>query len=519
MPPSFHAATGTRVEPAVRETPAPRAAGRAGLAAPALVALLVAIRVLVLPSLGLFNDEAYYWEWSRRLAAGYLDHPPLVAWLLAASTRLLGDTLLAVHLPAFVLSLLTSAVLFRLVLDLFPGRAPLAWTSVAALNATPLFGLGAVFTTPDAPLLLAWAATLLLAWRAVHGSPRLWYLAGVTTGVGLLSKYGFVLLPPSVLLFLLGTRHRRWLARKEPWIAVAIAAAVFLPVLLWNADHGWASFRFQSVDRFSGAFRPWRTVPRFLAAQQSLTPPLWLACLAGLLRSVRRARAGSDAHALLAAGGAVTLGFFAVASLFTYVNPNWLGPAFLTLLVSGADLLLGWRSPVLRAAPIALAAGVTLLFHVQAATYVVPLPPTLDLATDLTGWPEVGARLRAIAREMPRPEHVFVYTPRLQLSALAAFHAGPGLEVTRIGGRADAYDEWRRADGWRGEDAIYVCDGQRCGAPEEPFRSCAPAGALDVVRRGRALRTFRFWSCLDYGGAPPSPAGPVPPAAAAAAER
>ncbi|WP_242393649.1 glycosyltransferase family 39 protein [Anaeromyxobacter oryzisoli] len=502
----------------LREIATPGAGAR-GLVAPAVIGIVVVARLLLLPWLGLFNDEAYYWEWSRRLAPAYFDHPPLVAFALAASTRLLGDTALAVHLPAFLLSLLTSAVLFRLVLDLFPGRAELAWTSVAALNAAPLFGLGAVFTTPDAPLLSLWVATLALVWRAVHGRPRLWYLAGVAAGLGMLSKYTFALLPPAILLFLLQPRHRPWLARREPWIALAIMLALFAPVVAWNAAHGWTSFAFQSVDRFGGAFRPWRTVPRFLVAQQSVTPLLWIVCLGGLVRSARLGRAGSDAHALLAAASAVMLAFFAAASLFTYVNPNWFTPAFLTLVVAGADLLLRWRSPALRAAPLVLAAAVTLLMDVQALTPVVPIPPRTDLATDLHGWRAVGERLRALARTMPRPGRVFVYSHRLQLSALAAFHAGPGLEVTRLGGRRDdAYDDWARPR--RGEDAIYFCDDQRYAPPREPFARCEPAGALPVTRGGRTVRTFHFWRCLGFEerrGAAASPRAPPPDAAATAA--
>jgi 4-amino-4-deoxy-L-arabinose transferase-like glycosyltransferase len=466
----------------------------------ATVAALVCARLLSLPSLGLFNDEAYYWEWSRRLATGYLDHPPGVAFVLAASTRLLGDTPFAVHLPAFALSLLTSVVLFRLVLALFPGRRELAWTSVAALNAAPLFGLGAVFTTPDAPMLLLWAVTLLLVWHAIEGHPRLWLLAGVTAGFGLLSKYGFVLLPASVLVFLaVSPRHRPWLARKEPYLAAAIMLALFAPVVLWNADHGWSSFRLQSVDRFGGAFRPWRTLPRFLAAQQSLTPALWLVSIAGLVRSVRLARRGSDAHAFLAAMGGVTIAFFGVAALFTYVNPNWFGPAFLTLLVAGADLVLRWRSPVLRAAPTAVAAAVTLLFLVQAHTLVVPIPPKVDFATDLNGWPDVGERLRALTASMPRPERTFVFSRRFQLSALAAFYGGSDLDVTRLGGRPDAYDAWTPPGARRGSDAIYFTDDQRYAPPEHAlFRRCEPAGTLDVVRSERTVRTFHFWRCFGY---------------------
>jgi 4-amino-4-deoxy-L-arabinose transferase-like glycosyltransferase len=467
--------------------------------APALVLLVMAVRVAVLPRLGLFNDEAYYWEWSRRLAPSYFDHPPAVAYLIAASTALFGRTELAVHLPALLLSTLTSVVLYRLALDLFPGRRGLAWWAVALCNAAPLFGIGAVFTTPDAPCTFLWVTTAWLVWRATHGAPRLWYLAGVAAGLGLLSKYTYALLLPGLLLYLLHPSNRGWLRRREPWVAAATAALMFVPVLAWNHDRGWESFLFQALQRHGGSFRPWVTVPRYLAAHQTLTPLVWIASVAGLVRSARLARAGDDAHRFLFCCAIATLAFFTVWSLFTYVNANWFALGFLTAMVSAADLLERLRSPAARAAPALLAAFVTLFFYIQARTLVVPLPPGLDLATDLNGWQEVGARLRELKAEAPRPDRTFVASRRLQLSALAAFYGGDGLDVTRLWGRRDQYDEWIPADGRRGEDAIYFCDDLHFAPPDAwRFEACERAPDLPVVRWGRTIRTFSFWRCRRY---------------------
>jgi 4-amino-4-deoxy-L-arabinose transferase-like glycosyltransferase len=463
----------------------------------ASVVLLTLLRLLLMPRLGLFNDEAYYWEWSRRLAASYFDHPPLVAWILAASTRLLGWTQLAVHLPGLVFSCATSVVLYRFALDLFPGRRDVAWWTVLTLNVAPLFALSAVFTTPDAPTAFLWALTAWLVWRAVSGSPRLWYLAGVTAGLGLLSKYTFGLLPLAVFLFLLRPAQRAWLRRKEPWIAAAIATALFTPVLVWNARHGWASFSFHLVERHSGEFQPWRTIPRFLAAQQSLSPLIWLACVAALVRSYRLGRRGDERHAFLFWCAAVILALFAGWSLFTYVNPNWFAPGFITLLIPASALVLEQRSRLARVLPAALGALVTLAFYVQSISLVVPLPPRTDFATDLVGWPEVGERLRAERDALPDPARAFVYSHRLQLSALAAFYGGDGLPVMRLGGRRDAYDDWTDRSALRGRDAVYFCDDWHYANPEEPFRRCDNAGELRIVRHDRRVRTFFFWRCVD----------------------
>ena len=468
--------------------------------APWIALALVAIvsRLLVIRKLGLFNDEAYYWEWSRHLAASYFDHPPAVAYAIAASTHVFGRTAFAIHLPAVLFAALTSVALFAHALDLFPGRRFVAWWAVAACNVAPLFGIGAVFTTPDAPCAFFWVATIALVWRAVHGSPRAWYLAGVTSGLGLLSKYTFVLVPIAVAIYLLAPRHRRWWRRREPYAAAAIALVLDLPVLIWNARHGWASIAFQAVERHAG---PWQVPPtllRFLVAQQALSTPLWIACVVALVRSVILARRGDDVHRFLACCSATVLAFFAVAALHTWVNPNWVGLAFVPLMIGAADLLEA-RSWVLKAVPLGVAAAVTGTFLVQALWLVFPVPASADLAVDLHGWEEVGERCRELVSTMPDPERTFAFSGKFQLSALAAFHAGDGVRVTRITGRRDAYDEWRDDASLAGHDAILLREDDHVPrAGDYAFRSCDAAGRLPIERNGRTLRTFSFWRCWDY---------------------
>ncbi len=479
----------------------PRARPRAPEArrwiAPALLGAWLAVRWLVLRRVGLFNDEAYYWEWSRHLAASYYDHPPAVAYLIAASVRLLGRTPWAVHLPAFALALLTSAVLYLLARDLFPRRPAVGWWAVVALNAAPLFAVGALFTTPDAPSTFLWVLGWWLVWRATHGAPRAWYLAGIAVGAGLLSKYTAALLPLGVAVYLCGARHRHWWRRREPWIAAGIAVAMAVPVLLWNAEHGWASVAFQLVERHRGPWRPFATLRRFLVAQQGLSPLLWLLCVAALVRSVVLARRGSDAHAFLTAGSATVLGLFAAFAIHTWVNANWTEVAYLALLVSAGDLVDGRRWPV-RVLPVAVAAAITGAAYVQATWMPFPSTGTHDLAADLRGWKQVGDRIGSLRAGMPDPAHTFVYATRFQVAALAAFHVGDGVEVTRLGAGRDAYDDWRDVARLRGRDAILVGDDWEPPALDPRFRRCERVDDLPVAVRGHLVRTFRFWRCWSF---------------------
>src|SRR5579883_2961745 len=75
---------------------------------------ILLLRIGLAVCFNLVPDEAFYWLWTRHVAGGYLDHPPMIAWILWLSTRLLGDTQLGVRLPSLLLSLAAAAIVIAL---------------------------------------------------------------------------------------------------------------------------------------------------------------------------------------------------------------------------------------------------------------------------------------------------------------------------------------------------------------------------------------------------------------------
>jgi 4-amino-4-deoxy-L-arabinose transferase-like glycosyltransferase len=197
----------------------------------------------------LVPDEAVYWAWSRHLAPGYLDHPPMVAFLIHFSTAIFGSTELGVRMPALVFATGSALVLIWLAHRLDEDWRVTAFMAVAWLGSPLLLTMGTIMT-PDTPMYFFSACGLFCAVAAVRAQAKntnWWWLAfGLFCGLAMLAKYPAVLLPASVGLALLFNREGRVHLRR-PWIYFAgvIAVAVFSPVLWWNAQHGWASFKFQ----------------------------------------------------------------------------------------------------------------------------------------------------------------------------------------------------------------------------------------------------------------------------------
>jgi dolichol-phosphate mannosyltransferase len=300
--------------------------GRALLVA--LVGYAFFLRVLYSAQVELIPEETYYWNYSRHLDFGYLDHPPMVAWLVRVGTLLFGDTEFGVRFGALCCGTVSSYFIYRLTRNVFGESSALLALGLA--QVLPFFFLAGMIMTPDAPLTAAWAASVYFLERAlIAGRRRAWIWAGLSLGLGLLSKYTIAMLGAGTFLFMvLDPTSRRWLRHWEPYAAACIAAAVFAPVVVWNAQHDWASFAFQTSRRLAEA-------PRFSlhklvgAALVLLTPTGLFAAGAALI--------GADAMAPRASrfmriAVAVPLAVFAVFSLRHEVKLDWTGAPWVAAL-------------------------------------------------------------------------------------------------------------------------------------------------------------------------------------------
>lgn len=259
----------------------------------AIIAVATMFRLALGWALPVGVDEAYSIGIARQFSWSYFDHPPLHLWLVGTWAKLTGsENLLLLRLPFVLLGALSSWLIYALGARLFSPVAGL-WSAVI-FNLAPVFGLahgGLIF--PDGPLMAAALAMALVVARIVFERRDgrqlgLWALAGLLAGLALLSKYHGALLILGVGLFLASTREgRRWLLTPGPWLAAAIAALCFVPVLIWNAQHDWVSFLFQSGrGRVGGELRPLGPLESLGLQVGYLLPWIGVPLAAFLLRAI-----------------------------------------------------------------------------------------------------------------------------------------------------------------------------------------------------------------------------------------
>jgi 4-amino-4-deoxy-L-arabinose transferase-like glycosyltransferase len=368
---------------------------------------LALLRLYIAAHSGLAFDEGYYTFWSERLATGYLDHPPMVAAMIAAGRWLFGNNELGVRALAVLAGVLTSAAIWRIGALLLDRRA--AALAVLFFNLTPAAGLGFV-TTPDPPSILFWAATLWsLAEFMASGRAGWWLVAGVMAGLGLWSKYTGAFLAPGLLLLVLTSRERRgWLRLWQLWAGGALALLVFSPVIWWNAQRNWISFTFQGRRTLSDGVAPgfFDNLGDFLAGQALLMGPVLVGlAAAGLVLWLRRPAApGRRGLALPVLTSLPALVYFLLHTLHDRVEANWLLPLWPALsLVAAATLLaLFGRRPrlagLLGGLQLALGAALVLFIYVQALFQPFALG-ALDRTAETRGWPALQRHVEELARD------------------------------------------------------------------------------------------------------------------------
>ncbi len=380
----------------------------------AAVAVAMLLRLIAAGHVELMPEEAYYWNYARHLDIGYLDHPPMVGWLIAAGTAVFGDAEFGVRIGAMLCAALAGFFTYRLTRQMF--GTPSAVVALALGQVLPFFFLSGFMMTPDAPLTAAWAGALYFLYRALIASyAAAWWGAGVCLGLGLLSKYTIGLLVFSTLIFvLIDPRSRRWLTRPEPYAAALLAGAIFSPVIVWNARHDFASFAFQTSRRL--AERPQFALPKLIGSVLVLLTPT--GAIAAFQAFLRQSPEESGAAAapeeatrerawrFIKVSTLTPLAVFALFSLRHEVKLDWTGAPWIAALpvlaagivhptrAAGRWLRRAWV-PTLATMLALYAAG---LYHLMMGIPGLGYGRHAELVP--VGWRELGRQAGAIAADI-----------------------------------------------------------------------------------------------------------------------
>lgn len=267
----------------------------------------------------LSHDEAYYWIYSQFSALGYYDHPPMVAWVIAAG-EWIGRSEFAVRLP---FAIMHTGLLW--ILWLLGGRRNPVVFAAASL-AFPLLQAAGFLALPDTPLLFFSAFFWLLA-ISYRDNEKTWHppvIAIVLTGL-LYSKYqGFA------VALLTAAAMPNVFKRKSFWVVIGLTCLLCLPHLIWQHQHDYISAQFHLSQR-SGKGFSLENVFNYAGGQ------LILGGIFPLLLIAYSAFKSKTADKVLLYNSYGMLGLIFLLSFRNQIEANWTATAFAALVPLAAS--------------------------------------------------------------------------------------------------------------------------------------------------------------------------------------
>jgi hypothetical protein len=474
----------------------------------ALILAAFAVRLLFAAALGLGIDESYMVAAGRKLQLSYFDHPPIAWWMAWGVVHLTGsESALVVRLPFIAFFALTTFLMYRVTAALFYPEAGL-WAAVV-LNVAPVLGITAgSWVLPDGPLFASLLGTLFCLVPALRSEGRAawgwWLAAGVCAGLALCSKYSAALTLAGVVAFLISEpTNRRWLMRPHPYVAGLASLVVFLPVLVWNAGHGWVSFLFQG-GRAGGALHPFGPILALAGQAAFFLPWIWAPLMWCGLVALRRGPSDRERWLLVCLAAPPIL-LFTMAALWGNPLFHWAAPGYL-MLVPMLGEAIARRRQTSRLVRIWL--GTTAAFVIVAVVFVASevrfnwlyglieeLPVGRDPNLDVVDWTPLQTELDTRGL-LDRPGLV-VATLKWHEAGKIDYALGGRTPVICLGSDPRQYGLTANPDDHAGADVLIVAPRRSLAQIESQFggrfdsiEPIAPATVMHVGRVAMELPLF-----------------------------
>jgi 4-amino-4-deoxy-L-arabinose transferase-like glycosyltransferase len=404
---------------------------------------VVAVLAAFASGYGYHRDELYFLAAGRRLDWAYADQGPLAPLIARAMSEIAPGSLTALRLSSAVAAGVTVLLTGLLARELGGSRRAQALAAGCAAVATIVLFTGHLLSTSTFDLLV-WTAVTWLAVRALRtGDDRLWLVAGVVLGAGLLNKPLPAFLAAGLLAGVAITGPRGLLRNPYVWAGAAIALALWSPWIVWQANHGWPQIGVSRAIAQGGSTSSeawWAIVPFQVLLVSPLLAPVWIAGLVRLFRdpAVRRFRFLAWAWVVLA-----------VVFMATGGKPYYLSGLLPLLLAAGTVPVDGWlergRTRLRRTAFVAAIAASAVVGVVVALPVLPAVRAGLVIAVnedvgETIGWPELAETVAGVHRRLPRPGRAVILTANYG-EAGAIDRYGPALRLPRAYSGHNAYHD------------------------------------------------------------------------------
>jgi hypothetical protein len=386
---------------------------------------------------GLFEDEAYYWVYSKFPAWGYFDHPPMIALFIKA-----GFFLFRNEMGVRLLVVIASTIVLMIVEAMLPKKNDTLFYAIVCSMAT--LQLGGFMSLPDIPMMLFTAMYFLVYRRFLnHTSVKNSFLLGLIIALMLYSKYQTVL-----IIFFTLVSNLRLLMKPQTYLFICIAFICFLPHLIWQIQNGFISLQYQLIERHTGSDYRLAFTLDYLTGQFLFAGPFAGPLILWAGFAYRPSDLFEKSLKYTLAG---IYGFFLLMTLKGRVEANWTAPAFVPLIILSFLYLRSKESVsrwIFRLAPVTLICVLVLRVYL-----VLNIQPLSWLAKDeVHGNRQWSAIIQKKANGLP----VF-FIDSYQRASMYWFYTGqPSFSMNTPNYHRNNYNIWPIEDSFQNKAAYGV---------------------------------------------------------------
>ncbi len=472
------------------------------------VLFILVLRLAFTGIMGMVPQDAYYFFYSEHPALSYYDHPPAIAYCIKLFTFLFGKKVFVLKLADFVVTALSVLAFYKLAKSFLSTHG--VQKAFLLFFSTFMVTILSLISTPDTPLILFWTLSLLALHHALFLDKKIyWIWTGLLMGLAFDSKYTAIFLPAGALLFLLLSHsYRRRLLSPWPWLALLLFLLTISPVIIWNVQNHFASFKFQSAGRAAAITGQGFTPANFLGVlgHQSaiLMPILFFAFFFFLFKIIKKYRTRLSAVTaeqlfLFCFFIPVFLGFLCISFIY-WVKLNWMMPAYITGII--------WISRYFNTRWIRYQVLFSLGVHVILAVEVLFYPVSIQSDDTWVGWKELAQQVKQLQARYPG---YFVFSADdYKTSAVLNFYLNEMVYSGNVIGRNALQFDYigSNLSALTGKSAIFIdSDNDLSGStslsdssPEitHYFGSINPLPPILVKQNGRTIRKFQVYICTNY---------------------
>jgi len=474
------------------------------------ILIILILRLLFIGLMGPMPQDAYYYFYSEHPALSYYDHPPAIAYQLKLFTFFLGKKVFALKLADSVVTFFSVFVFYKLSkCFLSQHRAQKAFMLFFSTFMVTILSL---VSTPDTPLILFWSLSLLALYNAVFLKKNIyWVWSGILMGLAFDSKYTAILLPFGIILFLLlSSSYRKILLSLWPWLSLLLFVITSLPVIIWNAENGFASFKFQSAGRMQSMGDGIHiNIGNFFGVigHQSalLIPILFLSFFWFLYKAIKKYhfnpfRIEASKLFLLCFFIPAFAGFLGI-SFITWVKLNWMMPAYISGII--------WISIYFNAKWIRIQLIVSMVLHLLVAVEILFYPVPVRSDDTWMGWDQLSQKIAVLKTSYP---NAFIFSADdYKTSAELNFYLnGEMIYGKNVIGQPALQFDFIGTDlnKLKGRDALYIDSNPGFNNEQKEnkipsslsayFDSVIELEPILIKKDSRTVRKFLVYQCENY---------------------